>query len=172
MCVISKLNEGELVKTVRFWVMLSCGVAYQKHISATTQKRRNFSFSPSARHFRFQFMWFYSLLPRSEPQYKFFLYSSHFFVRLFPKELKNKKNKKRIVTSSWLSVFIYHFFRGFGGGGEGSRTPVRKPIHTNFSGCRMLFKIPGSGGQHSNCPFRYFPVTAAVRKKLPPVVHR
>ncbi len=58
------------------------------------------------------------------------------------------------------------------GGGEGSRTPVRKPIHTNFSGCRMLFKIPGLGGQHSNCPFRYFPVTAAVRKKLPPVVHR
>ena len=58
------------------------------------------------------------------------------------------------------------------GGGEGSRTPVRKPIHTNFSGCRMLFKIPGSGGQHSNCPLRYFPVTAAVRKKLPPVVHR
>ena len=62
--------------------------------------------------------------------------------------------------------------RFFNGGGEGSRTPVRKPVHTNFSGCRMLFKIPEKGGQHSNCPFRYFPDTTAVRKKLPPVVHR
>ena len=58
------------------------------------------------------------------------------------------------------------------GGGEGNRTPVRKPIHTNFSGCRMLFKFPERGGQHSNCPIRYFPDTTAVRKKLPPVVHR
>ena len=58
------------------------------------------------------------------------------------------------------------------GGGEGSRTPVRKPIHTNFSGCRTLFKFPEADGQRSNCPLLYFPVTAAVRKKLPPVVHR
>lgn len=28
------------------------------------------------------------------------------------------------------------------GGGEGSRTPVRKPFHRTFSGCRRLFTFP------------------------------
>lgn len=28
------------------------------------------------------------------------------------------------------------------GGGEGSRTPVRKPIPTNFSECSLSFGIP------------------------------
>ena len=89
----------------------------------------------------------------------------------------NRKHPKQIshlASKSFPSGLFCNFSLDVKlcGGGEGSRTPVRKPIHTNFSGCRMLFKIPESGGQHSNCPFRYFPVTAAVRKKLPPVVHR
>ncbi len=98
--------------------------------------------------------------------------------------IQNKKH--RLAFARRCFCFVYQiitfaakppqkkkvFIQYCSGGGEGSRTPVRKPVHTNFSGCRMLFKIPESGGQHSNCPFRYFPVTAAVRKKLPPVVHR
>lgn len=32
--------------------------------------------------------------------------------------------------------------RCFFGGGEGSRTPVRKPFHRTFSGCRRLFTFP------------------------------
>ena len=87
---------------------------------------------------------------------------------------RHNKQISHLASKASLSGLFCNFSRyvKLCGGGEGSRTPVRKPIHTNFSGCRTLFKIPGSGGQRSNCPFRYFPVTAAVRKKLPPVVHR
>ena len=89
----------------------------------------------------------------------------------------NRSHHKQIshlTSKCWLSGLFCNFSLDvkLSGGGEGSRTPVRKPVHTNFSGCRMLFKIPEKGGQHSNCPFRYFPDTTAVRKKLPPVVHR
>ena len=87
---------------------------------------------------------------------------------------RHNKQISHLTSNCWLSGLFCNFSRyvKLSGGGEGSRTPVRKPVHTNFSGCRMLFKIPQKGGQHSNCPFRYFPDTTAVRKKLPPVVHR
>ena len=39
------------------------------------------------------------------------------------------------------------------GGGEGNRTPVRKPLDATFSGCRVSFMIPdsGAGTQASLC---------------------
>ena len=88
--------------------------------------------------------------------------------------LRHHKQISHLASKASLSGLFCNFSLDVKlcGGGEGSRTPVRKPVHTNFSGCRMLFKIPEKGGQHSNCPFRYFPDTTAVRKKLPPVVHR
>ena len=54
----------------------------------------------------------------------------------------------------------------FGGGG-GSRTRVRKPIHIYFSGCRLLFKLPACGRRQPSRRKRYLPDTMAVRKKLP-----
>ena len=87
---------------------------------------------------------------------------------------RHNKQISHLASKCWSGGLFCNFSRyvKLCGGGDESRTRVRKPIHTNFSGCRMLFEIPESGGQHSNCPFRYFPVTTAVRKKLPPVVHR
>ena len=94
--------------------------------------------------------------------------------RLKQAVLTHPKQISHLASKALLSGLFCNFSLDVKlcGGGEGSRTPVRKPIHTNFSGCRTLFKFPEADGQRSNCPLRYFPVTAAVRKKLPPVVHR
>ena len=87
---------------------------------------------------------------------------------------RHRKQISHLTSKCWLSGLFCNFSLDVKlcGGGEGSRTPVRKPIHTNFSGCRTLFKFPEADGQRSNCSLRFFPATAAVRKKLPPVVHR
>ncbi len=55
------------------------------------------------------------------------------WVRLPPVYL-NKKDRppKRVV--------------GLFGGAEGSRTPVRRQLGRNFSGCSLLFTFPHSGG--------------------------
>ena len=86
----------------------------------------------------------------------------------------HNKQIRHLASKCWPSGVFYNFIISvfIKGHGEGNRTPVRKPIHTNFSGCRMLFKFPKKTRQHSNRSFQYFPNTTAVRKKLPPVVHR
>ena len=62
--------------------------------------------------------------------------------------------------------------RFFVGGGEGNRTPVRKSIHKNFSGCRPSFTFPRKDAEGQ----AYFQgislIQAAVREQLPPLVHR
>jgi len=87
---------------------------------------------------------------------------------------RHHKQISHLASNASLSGLFFNFSLDVKlcGGGEGNRTPVRKPIHTNFSGCRLLFKFPEADGQQSNCPLWYFPDTTAVRKKLPPVVHR
>ena len=60
----------------------------------------------------------------------------------------HRKKADKSAKNAELSTFI--------GGGEGNRTPVRKPLHTAFSGCIPSFESPphrrrwaGSGlGQH------------------------
>ena len=51
-------------------------------------------------------------------------------------------NNKRIDRS------IVSMLRSMFGGGGGNRTPVRKSIHTVFSGRRYLINIPVSAGRH------------------------
>ena len=46
-------------------------------------------------------------------------------------------NKKSTVFCRKLSIF---------GGAEGNRTPVRKQLGKNFSGCSLLFTFPYPGG--------------------------
>jgi len=47
------------------------------------------------------------------------------------------QNKKPPIDKNLLSIDGILF-----GGGEESRTPVRKPIHANFYECSLSFKIP------------------------------
>ncbi len=50
----------------------------------------------------------------------------------FPCEAKKEKHPKR-------GAFLF-------GGAEGNRTPVRKQLGKNFSGCSLLFTFPQPGG--------------------------
>ena len=45
-------------------------------------------------------------------------------------------------TNPNSSVVTKQFGFACFGGPEGSRTPVRKPLDTTFSGCSLLFKFP------------------------------
>ena len=76
---------------------------------------------------------------------------------------------KAYCTGALLNCPIY---MGLSGGGEGNRTPVRKPIRRNFSGCRPSFAFPRKNAEGQ----AYFQgislIKAAVREQLPPLVHR
>lgn len=65
------------------------------------------------------------------------------------------KNGSFFMSSYNLTVIAKPFFENHEfvynsiGGGDGSRTRVRKPIHINFSGCIVSFRIPPPKRRHA-----------------------
>ena len=55
-----------------------------------------------------------------------------------PLEIRTFRQKE----STAILIRFVSKLRCFFGGGEGDRTPVRKPFHRTFSGCRRLFTFP------------------------------
>ena len=66
------------------------------------------------------------------------------------RKIKHKTNEKEKLKPLEITE-LFSNSKGFSdGGGEGNRTPVRKPIHETFSGRIRLFEFPfHAGKRHS-----------------------
>ena len=68
----------------------------------------------------------------------FFCTQKPFFEKARKTEIKREKRRKTCVFR--CASFLYTLR----GGGEGNRTPVRKPLDATFSGCRKSTELPES----------------------------
>ena len=82
---------------------------------------------------------------------KVVVYKEHVevFLHMLPTYLLSKTAQKISRKSQHLLEFAAD-----AGGGEGSRTPVRKSLDTAFSECSPLFRIPLTGRQRAGFRLR------------------
>ena len=73
-------------------------------------------------------------------------YGYDFLVKLRRKDEKKNKSRRKGHNEAQAQIGLG---LGESGGAEGNRTPVRKQLGKNFSGCSLLFTFPyPSGNKH------------------------